>query len=239
VDSTIMTESPRPASGRIAVVLLSGGIDAMALAYWVAREVRASQAFGFFFDLGLASSARQQEVVRETCHALGWSFVAADLAWWRQLIAATLPEAERTPENLAAIFRRRQGATVGMVASGILIGATFTELAGGSDLFHALNREDVARYPHAREVFAAIAGILSLRDPRQPFRVHTPWLDRTGDEVLAEAIRLGAPVANTWSCPLDGRLHCGACSACQGRKERFRRLQERHPDCHDPTLYAA
>src|SRR6185295_3315440 len=48
----------------------------------------------------------------------------------------------------------RQSSTIGIVASGLLVGATFTELIGGSDLFHALNREDVARYVHAREVFA-------------------------------------------------------------------------------------
>jgi 7-cyano-7-deazaguanine synthase len=233
-----MSESPRAAGGGLAVVLQSGGIDAMALAYWVAREVHPGRACGFFFDLGLRSSARQRAVVRRTCEALGWGFVEADLAWWRTLLASTLPEAERTPERLAALFRERQGSTVGMVASGVLISATFAELSGGSDLFHALNQEDVARYPHAREVFGAIAGILSLRDPRQPFRVHTPWLERTSDEVLEEAIRLGAPVGETWSCPLDEHLHCGACSACAARKERFRRLGQRHPQLRDPTSYA-
>ena len=222
----------------IAVVLQSGGIDAMAMAWWVAKEVAPERAFGFFFDLGLPSTSKERQVVEESCRDLGWTFVEVDLGWWRRLFATSLPEAERAPARVAALLRERQSSTIGVVASGLLIGATFAELIGGSDLFHALNREDVARYVHAREVFAGIADLLSLRDPAQPFHVHAPWLERTSDEVLAEAVRLGAPVERAWSCPQAGDLHCGICSACLGRKERFRRFQERHPSFSDPTRYS-
>jgi 7-cyano-7-deazaguanine synthase len=219
-----------------AVILHSGGIDAMALAYRVAREGRHGAVHGLHFDLGLPASAGERRAAEECCRALGFSFAAADLSWWRRLLAESLPAGERAPERVAAVFRARQAGAVGTVAAGILIGAAYAELQGGAHLYHALNRDDLPRYPYAPPVFTAVAGLLSLTG--RPFLVHAPWLATGADEVLAEAVRLGAPVERAWSCTAAGDLHCGDCAACRGRRERFRRYAERHPGFCDRTRYA-
>lgn len=63
--------------------------------------------------------------------------------------------------------------------------------------------------------------------------VKTPLLEMSKRDVLLKGIELGAPVHLSRSCHNAGELHCGKCSGCNRRKEAY--LQA---EVSDPTLYA-
>jgi len=46
-------------------------------------------------------------------------------------------------------------------------------------------------------------------------------------------VRLGVPLAKTWSCYLNGPVHYGVCESCNNRKKAFKEA-----GIDDPTEYA-
>ncbi len=60
--------------------------------------------------------------------------------------------------------------------------------------------------------------------PWRPVRVEAPLLGMGKLEVVRLALELGVPLELTWSCWLEGEVHCGVCEGCAKRKEVFRAL---------------
>ena len=65
------------------------------------------------------------------------------------------------------------------------------------------------------------------------FRIKTPFLNRTKNEVMK--LGKGLPIHLTFSCLAPKKnLHCGQCNKCYERKKAFR-----HANITDPTHYAS
>jgi len=63
-------------------------------------------------------------------------------------------------------------------------------------------------------------------------KVNAPLARMRKSQAVDLAVALGCPLDLTWSCHVDGDTHCGACSACIGRREAFARGK-----VPDPTTY--
>ena len=101
------------------------------------------------------------------------------------------------------------------------------EASGAHDIVIGVNALDYSGYPDCRpEFIAAFETLAALAtkagDEGQRFRVRTPLAAMTKADIVREGVRVGAPLALTWSCydPQDGRP-CGACDSCRLRARGF------------------
>ena len=224
------------ASSRMAVVLLSGGLDSMVCA-GLAREVGFSvlaltidynQRHRLELEAAKAIAARLAErhiVLPIDLRAFGGSALTDDIAVPKQGVSAEIPVTYVPARN--TVF--------------LSLALACAEAAGARDLFIGVNALDYSGYPDCRpefiEAFEALAnqatkaGVVGDR-----FTVHAPLLHMTKADIAREAVRLGLDAALSHSCydPLPDGRHCGLCDACRLRAKGFAEA-----GLADPTRYAA
>ena len=59
--------------------------------------------------------------------------------------------------------------------------------------------------------------------------VETPLVELEPWQVVDLGVRLGAPLADTWSCESDGPTPCGGCAGCRQRDAAFQRAARADP----------
>jgi 7-cyano-7-deazaguanine synthase len=97
---------------------------------------------------------------------------------------------------------------------------------------------DGETYADARaDYFDALNALVARGTPAAlgpPCRIVLPLAAMTKEECLREGARRGVPFALTWSCYLDGPIHCGTCAGCVDRRIGFTNAR-----IADPVPYAA
>ena len=207
---------PRPS----AIALLSGGLDsatAAALALEAGyRLIALSLDYGQRHrrELDAASAIAQALEIREH-HT-----IAVNLAAWGG--SALTDDAIAVPTT---------GVEAGVIPSTyvpgrntvfIALGLSLAEARGAERLVLGVNAVDYSGYPDCRpdylETFQQLAR-LSSRDGREG-RATTLWaplVQWSKTEIVQQALRLGVPIASTWSCYSGGDEPCGVCDSCRIR----------------------
>jgi 7-cyano-7-deazaguanine synthase len=227
---------------RKAVVLLSGGLDSattLAVAraegfatytltvnygqrHWVEARAahRVAEALGAAKHVELAVDMR----------ALGGSALTADIG---------VPK-DRPPDEIAS------GIPVTYVPARntvlLSLALAWAESLGAYDLFAGVNCVDYSGYPDCRpeyiEAFISLAN-LATRDGvegRGRFRVHTPLIRLTKEQIILRGLALGVDYSLTHTCydPVDDGGSCGSCDACIIRLNAFESLEIADPIRYQP-----
>lgn len=224
-------------ANKMAVVLLSGGLDSMVSA------ARAREA-GFTV---LALSVDYHQRHRVELDAAGR--IARALGAARHIIL---------PLDLSAFGGSALTADIDVPKAGVGPGIPITyvparntiflslalgwaEAAGAHDLFIGVNALDYSGYPDCRPEFIAsfeAMAALATRDgvEGRGFTIHAPLQHMAKADIVREAARLGLDAALSWSCydPTPDSIHCGLCDSCRLRQRGFDEA-----GIADPTRYAA
>ncbi len=114
------------------------------------------------------------------------------------------------------------------------------EVLGAVDVFIGVNAVDYSGYPDCRpEFIGAFRRAASLATKAgvegRALEIHTPLIDLTKAQIIAEGVRLGLDYGLTHSCydPASTGGACGACDACLLRRRGFEAA-----GVADPTRYA-
>lgn len=114
------------------------------------------------------------------------------------------------------------------------------EVLGAVDIFIGVNAVDYSGYPDCRpefiEAFGRAASLATKAGVEgRALQIHTPLIDLTKAQIIAEGVRLGVNYAHTHSCydPASDGGACGACDACLLRRRGFEAA-----GVADPTRYA-
>ena len=227
-----------------AVTLLSGGLDSTTVAAY-AKE-RAENGTTLTFDYGQSHStevvcaARVSEILGMTHQLLDISFLS-NLAWYSAL---TNPSDFPVPSN-----RRAQDIGHGVPITYVpMRNAIFLSLATAflenrvlhaievdgidasdvsASVYMAPNALDYSGYPDCRPEFydamrtAVMLGSKLWADYAVTIKVETPIIDLSKAEIIALALKLGAPLEHTWSCYQGGPMPCGSCDSCILRAKGF------------------
>ncbi|MGH7740603.1 MAG: 7-cyano-7-deazaguanine synthase QueC [Candidatus Eiseniibacteriota bacterium] len=222
-------QTPREAPGgeqRIAVVLLSGGLDSATCLAWaiaqgfrcVTLAVRYGQRHAIELEraraLSRALGALEHREVSVDLRVIGGSALTADLAvpHQRDLETRDIPITYVPARNTVFLS----------LALGL------AEVLGSSDLVAGMNAIDYSGYPDCRpeflRAFEALARLATRAGVQgAEFRVHTPLLALDKGAIVRLGASLGVDFSLTHSCydpAADGRA-CGTCDACRLRRRGF------------------
>jgi 7-cyano-7-deazaguanine synthase len=223
---------------RLAVILLSGGLDSMVTAA-LAREA------GFRFHALTIDYNQRHRIELDAART-----IAAQLGAERHIIL---------PLDLTGFGGSALTGDIAVPKSGVEAGVIpvtyvparntiflslclgWAEAAGARDLFIGVNALDYSGYPDCRPDFIRAFEDLANRATRagvegDRFTVHTPLIALTKADIVREAARLGLDAGMSWSCydPTADLEHCGLCDSCRLRSRGFSEA-----GLPDPTRYAA
>ncbi len=224
---------------KLAVVLLSGGLDSMVCA-GLAREAG-------YAVLALTIDYNQRHRVE-----LDAARAIADLLADRHIVLpidlSAFGGSSLTDDSIAV-------GKAGVGAEGqdgipltyvparntvfLSLALAWAEAAGARDLFVGVNALDYSGYPDCRPAFIAAFESLANQATRagvegESFTVHAPLQHMTKADIAREAARLGLDAGMSHSCydpAIDGGA-CGTCDACRLRSKGFAEA-----GLPDPTRY--
>ena len=224
---------------RVAVVLLSGGLDSATCLAW-ARD----QGYGcctLAVDYGQrhrieleaarlvsgAHGAREHRQVAVDLRAIGGSALTSDLP---------VPKGRADAQIGAGIPITYVPARNTLL---LALALGYAETLGATDIVAGMNALDYSGYPDCRPEFVRLFESLAQVATRAgvegaSFRIHTPLmeLDKAGIVRLGTSLRVDFTVTHSCYDPTPEGLACGSCDACVLRRRGFREA-----GVPDPTRY--
>jgi len=220
-------------SEKIAVVLLSGGLDSATVLAMARAEGYRCQALSVSYGqrhvAELEAAARVAQRLGAESHRV--IHVDLDRIGGSALTDPAIQVPEAPSRGIPVTYVPARNTLFLALALGL------AEVAGARDLFVGVNVVDYSGYPdcrpefiHAFEQLARVATKAGVEGAR--FHIHTPQISLS----KAEIIQRGLDYAQTVSCyqaDRDGRA-CGRCDSCRLRRAGFEAA-----GVPDPTRYAA
>jgi len=215
------------------LVVCSGGLDSVTLAYKVASEATLVGLISFDYgqrhnkELDFAKLAGERLSV--PVHVIDISAVGKLLSGSALTDDVDVPDGHYAEESMKVTVVPNRNAM--MLAIAFSIGAA----QGAEAVAAAMHGGDHFIYPDCRPAFLnAFAEMERLSLDGDPdVQLYVPFVDQTKGDIAAEGARLGVPFEETWSCYKGGELHCGCCGTCVERREAFHLA-----GATDPTEYA-
>ena len=143
-----------------------------------------------------------------------------------------MPHGHYAHESMKATIVPNRNLTLLSVAAGYALSL----LKDGQEgwVGYAAHAGDHAIYPDCRPEFVKAAEYAIREGSERIIRIWAPFLRWSKAQIVTEAVDLGVPLGETWSCYEGGLRHCGLCGTCVERKEAFAIAKVR-----DPTEYKA
>ncbi len=214
------------------LVICSGGLDSVTLAYKIAAE---HDLLGLIsFDYGqrhkkeLDYAARAAKALNVTHDILDISMIGALLSGSALTDDIDVPDGHYAEESMKITVVPNRNAIMLSIAYGI------ASSRGATAVATAVHGGDHFIYPDCRPEF--INAFQTMQDHAleglSEIKLYTPYIERTKADIAADGAKHNVPFADTWSCYKGGDLHCGRCGTCVERREAFHLA-----NVSDPTQY--
>lgn len=214
------------------LVVCSGGLDSVTLAYKIAKEGALGGLISFDYgqrhkkELGFATHCAE---------TLGVPHKLVDLSILGTLLSGSaltddidVPDGHYAQDTMKITVVPNRNAIMLTIAYGAAAAMGLSRVAT------AVHGGDHFIYPDCRPAFIdAFAKMqnYALEDVAD-ISLYTPFLEKSKADIAAEGAALDVPFAQTWSCYKGGESHCGRCGTCVERREAFAIAGVK-----DPTLY--
>ena len=213
---------PAPGAGSQpgAIALLSGGLDSATAAALAQEE--GYRVIGLSFDYG-QRHRRELEAARQVATSLGLAehhTISVNLAAWGGSAltdpAIAVPTAGVQHGEIPSTY------VPGRNTVFIALGLSLAEARGAERLVLGVNAIDYSGYPDCRpdylDAFQTLADLASKAGREgHGARLWAPLVHWSKTQIVEQALRLGVPIASTWSCYSGGERPCGICDSCRIR----------------------
>ena len=216
-----------------ALVVCSGGLDSVTLAYKVANEGALTSLLSFDYgqrhrkELDYAAHCAKQLDVPHIIIDL--SQVGSQLTGSALTDDIDIPDGHYAEDSMKVTVVPNRNAIMMTIAFGLATSQ------GADAVAMAIHGGDHFIYPDCRPDFIeAFANMQKLAlDGLAEIETYTPFLNITKSDIVKEGQKHNVPFADTWSCYKGTELHCGRCGTCVERIEAFHLA-----GIQDPTEYA-
>lgn len=216
-----------------ALVVCSGGLDSVTLAYKVANEGTLTSLLSFDYgqrhrkELDFAAQCAQALNVKHTIIDL--SQVGAQLTGSALTDDIEIPDGHYAEDSMKITVVPNRNAIMMTIAFGLATSQQADTVA------MAVHGGDHFIYPDCRPDF--IESFVNMQklalDGMADVSLYTPFLNQDKTEIARQAETYEVPVADTWSCYKGNDLQCGRCGTCVERREAFNLA-----GIEDPTEYS-
>jgi len=224
---------------RKTVLICSGGLDSVCLAYRLAAGGRLALILSFNYG---QRHRKELDFARQCAADLGAPFQQADIAAIGALLsgsaltdaAIAVPDGHYAQENMQATIVPNRNAlflTIAFALAGARKADSVAIAAHGGDHFI---------YPDCRPEFLQSFDAMERLAMEDAVRLIAPYAEKTKADIVADGARLNVPFAKTWSCYKGGAKHCGRCGTCVERREAFFAAGVEDPtEYEDPDYWQA
>lgn len=222
------------ANERLAVVLVSGGMDSCVTAA-IANEENDELAF-LHVSYGQRTEARELKAFAEIAdHYNVTRRLAVSIEQLAKIGGSSLTDSKLqvSQADLASTsiptsyvpFRN---------AHFLAIATSWAEVIRASSIYIGAVAEDSSGYPDCRpEFYEAFQQAISVgTKPETRISIRTPVINLRKSEIVRKGKELGAPLELTWSCYTGESEACGECDSCALRLRAFREA-----NAIDPIVY--
>jgi len=243
---------------RGAINLISGGVDSVTTAYYVARILKPKRQLLIFCNYGQRTYAEEEFCIRKVAELLGTPLKIIDLRWLGEistslltkpdaLIPETRPEDLWDPEKAKQRILRWWDPCRNAIL--LLVGLAHAEslyISTGEryDVYIGIRRETPVRMKdNTPEFMEEMNRVAEHATHHGGYRLLAPLIEHDKDMVVKLGESLGVPWEYTYSCYRGGGLrevngrtlpvHCGVCSNCRRRAIAFRDAGVRDPSVYE------
>jgi 7-cyano-7-deazaguanine synthase len=205
---------------RTAIALLSGGLDSATAAALAIES--GDRVIGLSFDYG-QRHRRELKAAEQVAQSLGLAEhhrISVNLAAWGG--SALTDDQVRIPTDGVKNDGIPATYVPGRNTVFISIGLSLAEARAAQRLVLGVNAVDYSGYPDCRpdylEAFQSLADLAS-KSGREGHgtKLWAPLVTWSKTKIVQEALRLGVPITDTWSCYSGGDHPCGVCDSCRIR----------------------
>lgn len=229
-----------------AVVVVSGGMDSVTLAYWVRTYIE-GDVHGISFNYGQRHKKELDFAawLAEGTDAVLSSHTIVDLSNIQALVSRSsltnpdieVPDGHYSEESMKATVVPNRNMIMLAIAVGYAIttqseAGVWIGVHGGDHFIYPdcrpgfINQVNMTAY-HGNEDFIDWIG--------QP--INAPFLNIGKHDICKLGAELGVDYTQTWSCYKGGDYHCGRCGTCVERKEAFRLSETVDPTTYDDPTF--
>lgn len=230
-DDTDYQASDTDSQGRLAVCLVSGGMDSCVTAA-IAHEENEELAF-LHVSYGQRTEKRERRAFEELAD---YYQVAKRLAVSIEHLKAiggssltdtgiAVSEADLTSQEIPSSYVPFRNSHL------LSIATSWAEVIGASGIYIGAVAEDSSGYPDCRpEFYEAFQRVIDLgTKPATRIEIVTPVISMRKAEIIKKGLELGAPLPLTWSCYRGEEAACGSCDSCALRLRAFAEAGVRDP----------
>jgi 7-cyano-7-deazaguanine synthase len=205
-----------------AVVLLSGGLDSATVAAIAKTDgyevIALSFRYGQRHERELTAASRIAEILEISQHHI----VDINLGSWGGSSltdsSMTLPTDGVDPDIIPSTY------VPGRNTVFIAIAVSLAEAQGASSIYLGINAVDYSGYPDCRpEYLEAYQNLIALSSKvgieGNSIQLIAPLMRKSKIDIVKQAIALGVPINETWSCYQGDIEPCGVCDSCRLRDE--------------------
>ncbi len=210
---------------RIAVVLLSGGLDSSVALHLAKREGYEIHALSFAYGQRHTKELEYAQWQAENIGVASYRVVDLSFTSWGGS-ALTDPSLEVEKGDTA----RKASPNTYVPARNMVflsVAASIAEAVGAECIYIGVSEVDYSGYVDCREEFIrSMETTINLGTERkglngQPIRIEAPFIHTTKAEEVTLGVELGVPFDRTWTCYHGGEKPCGECDSCQLRAKAF------------------
>ncbi|ANV89420.1 MULTISPECIES: 7-cyano-7-deazaguanine synthase QueC [unclassified Picosynechococcus] len=205
-----------------AVVLLSGGLDSATSAAQAIAD--GYEVFALSFRYGQKHS-RELVAAQKIAEHLGITehfIMDVNLSQWGGSsltdVNQAIPQSGVQTGDIPSTY------VPGRNTVFLAIALSLAEAKQAEAIYLGINAVDYSGYPDCRPEYLAAYQKLADLSSKVGIEGHAPQLVAplvldTKVEIIQKAVKLGVPIAETWSCYQGGEHPCGLCDSCRIRDE--------------------
>ncbi|MEM7207877.1 MAG: 7-cyano-7-deazaguanine synthase QueC [Pseudomonadota bacterium] len=203
------------------LVVCSGGLDSVTLAYKMAREtdlnVLVSFDYGQRHTVELDYAARCASALRVPHEIIDIRHVGQRLSGSALTDDVDVPDGHYEEESMRVTVVPNRNAIMLTIAFGVAAARACDAVA------IAVHGGDHFIYPDCRPDFIdSVRAMQKLAlDGVHDVDLLAPFVNTDKTEIARQAEEFGVPITETWSCYKGGADHCGRCGTCVERREAF------------------